>query len=195
MLQESLGFVADDIDGDEVEPQQEVPAPALVHVEDEFAGHHDAGQHQHHREEGEKEGEGEGEEPPPPLREYDAPRTFLAMAPVSIDVSPELGASQIWQIAAGETFVACGEQCVHAGTPALRAAAATICAMRGMDAAASHGVLRLRVDLAGHGAQDPWGVKIAVGETVILLHPPLPLVSVSIGTKRVCHQNDSLANG
>ena len=30
------------------------------------------------------------------------------------------------------------------------------------------------------------GVFVAVGETVILLHPPLPLVGVSIWTKRGC---------
>ena len=37
--------------------------------------------------------------------------------------------------------------------------------------------------------------KIAVGESAILLHPPLPLVGVLIGMKRGCHQNDSLAVG
>ena len=37
--------------------------------------------------------------------------------------------------------------------------------------------------------------RMAVCETVILLHPPLPLVGISIGIKRGCHQNDSLANG
>ena len=36
---------------------------------------------------------------------------------------------------------------------------------------------------------------IAVGETVILLHPPLPLVGVSIAMERECQQNNSLANG
>ena len=36
---------------------------------------------------------------------------------------------------------------------------------------------------------------LAVGETVILLHPPLPLAGVSIGTERGRQQNDSLANG
>ena len=30
----------------------------------------------------------------------------------------------------------------------------------------------------------PPGVEIAIGETVILLHPPLPLAGVSIGLKR-----------
>ena len=39
-------------------------------------------------------------------------------------------------------------------------------------------------------------VDVAVGETVILLHPPsLPSVGVSIGVKRECQQNDSLADG
>ena len=38
-------------------------------------------------------------------------------------------------------------------------------------------------------------VDLAIGETVILLHPPLPLVGVSIGMESERHQNDSLANG
>ena len=38
-------------------------------------------------------------------------------------------------------------------------------------------------------------LRLAVGETVILLHPPLPLLGVSIGIKGGCHQNDSLADG
>ena len=37
--------------------------------------------------------------------------------------------------------------------------------------------------------------RLAVGETVILLHPPLPLVLVSIWMERERQQNDSLANG
>ena len=37
--------------------------------------------------------------------------------------------------------------------------------------------------------------NLAVGETVILLHPPLPLVGVSIAMERDRQQNDSLANG
>ena len=37
--------------------------------------------------------------------------------------------------------------------------------------------------------------RLAVGETVILLDPPLPLVGVSIETKRECQQNGSLADG
>ena len=36
---------------------------------------------------------------------------------------------------------------------------------------------------------------LAVGETVILLTPPLPLVGVSIVMERGCQQNDSLADG
>ena len=35
----------------------------------------------------------------------------------------------------------------------------------------------------------------AVGETVILLHPPLPLSGVSIRIKRGRHQDDGLADG
>ena len=47
----------------------------------------------------------------------------------------------------------------------------------------------------------PLGVKNyglalpAVGEIVILLHPPLPLVGVSIVMERECQQSDSLADG
>ena len=36
---------------------------------------------------------------------------------------------------------------------------------------------------------------VAVGETVFLLHPPLPMLGVSTGLKRTYHQNDSLADG
>ena len=36
---------------------------------------------------------------------------------------------------------------------------------------------------------------LAVDETVILLHPPLPLVGVSIVMERRCQQNDSLVRG
>ena len=36
---------------------------------------------------------------------------------------------------------------------------------------------------------------VAIGETVILLQPPLPLVGVSMGMERWCQQNDSLAEG
>ena len=38
-------------------------------------------------------------------------------------------------------------------------------------------------------------VILAIGETVILLHPPLPLVGVSIVMERERQQNDSLADG
>ena len=39
-------------------------------------------------------------------------------------------------------------------------------------------------------------VTLAVGETVILLHPPLPLVGVSIAMERGCQQNGRTpANG
>ena len=38
--------------------------------------------------------------------------------------------------------------------------------------------------------------SLAVGESsVILLHPPAPLVGVSIGMERGCQYNDSLADG
>ena len=37
--------------------------------------------------------------------------------------------------------------------------------------------------------------RLAVGETVILLQPPLPLLGVSIAMERGCQQNDSLADG
>ena len=39
------------------------------------------------------------------------------------------------------------------------------------------------------------GVAVAVGETVILLHPPLPLVGNSIAMEREHQQNDGRANG
>ena len=40
------------------------------------------------------------------------------------------------------------------------------------------------------------GSQVAVGESsFIMLHPPLPLVGVSIGMERERQQNDSLANG
>ena len=45
-----------------------------------------------------------------------------------------------------------------------------------------------------------WGGTLApdscaVGEAVILLHPPLPSVGVSMETTRECQQNDSPAAG
>ena len=43
---------------------------------------------------------------------------------------------------------------------------------------------------------EPYAGRLAaVGETVILLHPPLPSVGVSIRINRGCHQNASLADG
>ena len=36
---------------------------------------------------------------------------------------------------------------------------------------------------------------LAVGETAILLHPPLPSADVPIGKERGCQQSDSLADG
>ena len=39
------------------------------------------------------------------------------------------------------------------------------------------------------------GAGVAVDETVILLHPPLPLAGVSIVVERGRQQNDSLVNG
>ena len=39
------------------------------------------------------------------------------------------------------------------------------------------------------------GATLAVGETVILLHPPLPSVGASIAMERERQQNDSLPNG
>ena len=45
------------------------------------------------------------------------------------------------------------------------------------------------------GRRRSCGLVAAVGETVILLHPPLPLVGVPIAMERERQQNDSLANG
>ena len=39
------------------------------------------------------------------------------------------------------------------------------------------------------------GQRKAVGESVILLHPPLPLLGVSMWMERERQKNDSLANG
>ena len=54
--------------------------------------------------------------------------------------------------------------------------------------------------LGGHLLRQPAQLparrgRLAVGETVILLHPPLPLAGVSIETMRECQQNDGLADG
>ena len=43
---------------------------------------------------------------------------------------------------------------------------------------------------AATGLNDARGTPRAVGETVILLHPPLPLVGVSIAMERERQQND-----
>ena len=37
--------------------------------------------------------------------------------------------------------------------------------------------------------------SVGPDETVILLHPPVPLLGVSTGINRGCHQHDSLVNG
>ena len=50
--------------------------------------------------------------------------------------------------------------------------------------------------LALHPAAPAAGrARIAVGETVVLPHPPLPLVDVSVVMERGCQQIDSLADG
>ena len=41
----------------------------------------------------------------------------------------------------------------------------------------------------------PPSPQLAVGETVILLHPPLTSVAISMAIERGCQQNDSLADG
>ena len=43
--------------------------------------------------------------------------------------------------------------------------------------------------------KQPEPEQLAVGETVILLHPPLPVVVFSIVMQRGRQQNDSLAGG
>ena len=45
---------------------------------------------------------------------------------------------------------------------------------------------------SGSGPPRP---RLAVGQTVILLHPPLPLTFVSIGMERGVQQNSRLAGG
>ena len=50
--------------------------------------------------------------------------------------------------------------------------------------------------LAGILSTSLWSrLSLAVGETVSLLHPPLPLAGVSMWTGRGCQQNESLADG
>ena len=50
-------------------------------------------------------------------------------------------------------------------------------------------------NLTCHGCECVCFPPLAVGETVILLPPPLPSVGVSIVMERGCQQNDSLADG
>ena len=45
------------------------------------------------------------------------------------------------------------------------------------------------------GGRSVRALNLVVGETVILLHPPLPSVAVSIKMERGLQQNDSLADG
>ena len=61
------------------------------------------------------------------------------------------------------------------------------------ECAAGFGQHRHRAE-AGIGATRR-GLRLTVDETVILLHPPLPLVGISIVTERGCQQNDSLVRG
>ena len=58
-------------------------------------------------------------------------------------------------------------------------------------------LLKCLQDTLAGDAQSPGTARprLAVGETVILLHPPLPLVGVSIWMERGCQSNDSLADG
>ena len=51
---------------------------------------------------------------------------------------------------------------------------------------------KMAVERVRHIAPCLVGVQVAIDETVILLHPPLPLVGVSIVMERECQQNDSL---
>ena len=52
------------------------------------------------------------------------------------------------------------------------------------------------IDASAALGRDPaLRAELAVGETVILLHPPLTLVGVSIAMERGRQQNDSLADG
>ena len=49
--------------------------------------------------------------------------------------------------------------------------------------------------LVGDELQDRRGLGVAIGETVVLLTLPLPVLGVSIDMARECQQNDSLADG
>ena len=71
------------------------------------------------------------------------------------------------------------------------------------DALPAHQMARIASDCARAPGRSRWprtssratAARLAVGETVILLHPLLPLVGVSIGIESGCQQNDSLADG
>ena len=59
----------------------------------------------------------------------------------------------------------------------------------------SEGANRPREQPASSMSTSICGVQPAVGETVILLHPPLPLVGASMAMERERQQKDSLADG
>ena len=68
------------------------------------------------------------------------------------------------------------------------------CAQGGDQQCWAEGAGRLEAQLANYEA----GLQpaaLAVGETAILLHPPLPLAAVSIVVEWGCQQNDGLADG
>ena len=73
------------------------------------------------------------------------------------------------------------------GAQARRADAGPVCLLDQEGAA--------RGELVPRDAVQHAGLVAAVDETVILLHPPLPLVGVSIVMERERQQNDSLVNG
>ena len=52
-----------------------------------------------------------------------------------------------------------------------------------------------QIDLKHLTKADINAVFLAVGEAVILLHPPPPLVGVSMRMERGCQQNGGLADG
>ena len=57
-------------------------------------------------------------------------------------------------------------------------------------------IVRIKVEFERGGNVNVVGeVVLAVGETAIMMHPPLPLVGVSIRMGRERQQNDSLADG
>ena len=81
---------------------------------------------------------------------------------------------------------------------AARAAAATKAAAAAeakLNSPAPPGARFVTLSDGSTAALVPAGCEIAPDETVILLHPPLPLVGVSIGMERGCQQNDSLVRG